>query len=695
MSGHRWRRWLYRVLALLWGTLAWGMLPGGARADNCSSLSDCYGTVASGLAATVGIALILATVVSLPSILSALESLAARSLGLDTTEAAKSAATDVASTPAGPSPLPTGPAPTPGPGGVDLARGGGANLSHGGHPLPPAPETGSLAKGSPGSLDSPGMPYEGSQSNTPRYPIAPPQPTAFGGPEAGHDLARGVPPAPPPATSPAAPAQDLSSAHPAGLATPGQPAGQTDLSRAVPPAAASQPTQPIDLSRMPGGAPPAPPDPNLGQAPFTPASFSPPAHSAGGIAGGDLSRGATTGEPLAGAGGHDLSAAYQPGHQAAPESSLARSAQPGGAETAPGQPQTDLGAGQHPPATGAETGQAPARTDLSAGHNAPTAGDQALSRGAAPPPATTAESLARGGNVPAADHNLARGPALPGNQSLASAPPPAALGTGLGAAVARQVLGQLPGLDHTTHLAAAAQSLGGAVASGADGGVAASEALRGLGLDAGAPVDLGSALVAPSADAAWSLRFLKASGAYELTPLDPLALAFLPAGAPVAFDPARGHAAFSRFLGWAETGTPRDALDRDPDVAAIRAAALTRIGQTRREAVERALGPADQQWATGNLFLGYRLAGWPDYLYVFEFDAGETLRSQGFVATQSPPGNTPLAAGMTRDAVWTRLGAPLAVDGWWPFERWRYRQPDGRLDSYEFAHGILRAHYRA
>ena len=100
-----------------------------------------------------------------------------------------------------------------------------------------------------------------------------------------------------------------------------------------------------------------------------------------------------------------------------------------------------------------------------------------------------------------------------------------------------------------------------------------------------------------------------------------------------------------------------------------------------------------RKWATGNLFLGYRLAGWPDYLYVF--DAGETLRSQGFVATPSIPGDTPLAAGMTRDAVWTRLGAPLAVDGWWPFERWRYRQPDGRLDSYEFAHGILRAHYRA
>jgi hypothetical protein len=544
------------------------------------------------------------------------------------------------------------------------------------------------------------MPYEGSQANTPRYPVAPPQPAAFGGPETGHDLARGVPPAPPPAAPPAAPGQDLSSAHPAGLATSGQPAGQTDLSRAVPPATAGQPTQPIDLSRMPGGVPPAPADPNLGHAPITPASFNPSPHGAGGIAGSDLSRGAQPGEPLADAGGHDLSAAHQPSHQAAPESSLARSAQPGGAETAPGQPQTDLSAGQHVPATGAETGQAPTQTDLSAGHNAPTAGDQSLSRGAAPPPSTAAESLAHSGSAPAADHNLARGAELPGNQSLAPAPPafsapPSALSTGMGAAIARQVLGQLPGLDHTTHLAAAAQSLGGAVASGADGGVAAGEALRGLGLDAGAPVDLGSALVVPSADAAWSLRFLKASGAYELTPLDPLALAFLPAGAPVAFDPARGHAAFSRFLSWAETGTPRDALDRDPDVAAIRAAALTRIGQTRREAVEHALGPADQQWATGNLFLGYRLAGWPDYLYVFEFDAGETLRSQGFVATPSIPGATPLAAGMTRDAVWTRLGAPLAVDGWWPFERWRYRQPDGRLDSYEFAHGILRAHYRA
>ncbi|HEY7982856.1 MAG TPA: hypothetical protein VID73_01730, partial [Ktedonobacterales bacterium] len=443
MSGQRWRRWLYCVLALLWGALAWGMLPGGARADNCSSLSDCYGTVASGLAATVGIALILATVVSLPSILSALESLAARSLGLDPTEAAKSAATDAASTPAGPTPPPAGPAPTPGPGGVDLSRTGYADLSRGSHPLPPAPEAGSLAKGSPGSLDTPGMPYEGSQANTPRYPVAPPQPAAFGGPETGHDLARGVPPAPPPAAPPAAPGQDLSSAHPAGLATSGQPAGQTDLSRAVPPATAGQPTQPIDLSRMPGGVPPAPADPNLGHAPITPASFNPSPHGAGGIAGSDLSRGAQPGEPLADAGGHDLSAAHQPSHQAAPESSLARSAQPGGAETAPGQPQTDLGAGRHIPATGAETGQAPAQTDLSAGHNAPTAGDQSLSRGAASPP-TAAESLARSGNAPAADHNLARGPALPGNQSLAPAPMPAALSTGMGAAVARQVLGQLP-----------------------------------------------------------------------------------------------------------------------------------------------------------------------------------------------------------------------------------------------------------
>ncbi|MGN6696728.1 MAG: hypothetical protein ACTHMR_01095 [Thermomicrobiales bacterium] len=680
MNGRRWRRWLSRALALLWGALAWGLLPGGARADNCSSLGDCYGTVASGLAATVGIALILATVVSLPSILSALESLAARSLGLDTTEATKAASHDATATPVGPTP-PTGPA--PGPGGMNLARPGGVDLSRGGHPLPPAPESGSLAKGPPGSLDSPGMPYEGSQAHTPRYRVAPPQPAAFGGPETGHDLSRGVPPA--------TPAQDLSPAHPAGLAAPGQPAAQTDLSRAAPPAA-GQPTQPIDLSRTPGAAPAASADPNLGQAPVTPASFSPAPHSAGGIAGGDLSRGAQAGEPLAG-GGHDLSAAHQTSAQAGPESSLARGVQPGGAETLPGQPQTNLSAGQHGPASGAELGRAPAQTDLGAGHSAPTAGDQSLSRGEAQSPSAAAEGLARGGNIPAADHNLARGPAFPGDQSLAAAPPPTTLGTGVGAAVARQVLGQLPGLDHTTHLAAVAQSLGGAVASGADGGVAASEALHGLGLDAGASVDLGSAVVLPSADAAWSLRFLKASGAYELTPLDPLALAFLPAGAPVAFDPVRGHAAFSRFLGWVEAGAPRDALDRDPDVAAIRAAALTRIGQTQRAAVERALGPADQQWATGNLFLGYRLAGWPDYLYVFEFDAGETLRSQGFVATPSVPGDAPLAAGMTRDAVWTRLGAPLAVDGWWPFERWRYRRPDGRLDSYEFAHGILRAHY--
>ena len=28
MNGQRWRRWLYRVLALVWGALAWGMLPG-------------------------------------------------------------------------------------------------------------------------------------------------------------------------------------------------------------------------------------------------------------------------------------------------------------------------------------------------------------------------------------------------------------------------------------------------------------------------------------------------------------------------------------------------------------------------------------------------------------------------------------------------------------------------------------------
>ena len=50
---------------------------------------------------------------------------------------------------------------------------------------------------------------------------------------------------------------------------------------------------------------------------------------------------------------------------------------------------------------------------------------------------------------------------------------------------------------------------------------------------------------------------------------------------------------------------------------------------------------------------------------------------------------------MTRDAAWSRLGPPAAADGWWPFERWRYRFPDGRVETYEFAHGILRRAVRA
>jgi hypothetical protein len=69
----------YRLGALALGALAWAALPGAAGADNCSGLGDCYPTVAAGLAATVGIALVLAVVVSLPSILASLEALAAGS----------------------------------------------------------------------------------------------------------------------------------------------------------------------------------------------------------------------------------------------------------------------------------------------------------------------------------------------------------------------------------------------------------------------------------------------------------------------------------------------------------------------------------------------------------------------------------------------------------------------------------------
>ena len=208
MNGQRWRRWLYRVLALLWGTLAWGMLPGGARADNCSSLSDCYGTVASGLAATVGIALILATVVSLPSILSALESLAARSLGLDPTEAAKSAAADVPQHRPAQRHYPPGQRP-------HLVQAALISRAVAARPLARQPSAAArardwlagegvsrLTRHTRDALRRLAVQYAAlSRRAASAHCVWRPL-------ETGHDLARGVPPAPPPAALPAAPGQE-------------------------------------------------------------------------------------------------------------------------------------------------------------------------------------------------------------------------------------------------------------------------------------------------------------------------------------------------------------------------------------------------------------------------------------------------------------------------------------------------------
>jgi hypothetical protein len=54
-------------------TLFGALLPRLAQADNCGSLSDCYGTIAAGIAAAIAIAAIVAVIVFLPEILAALE----------------------------------------------------------------------------------------------------------------------------------------------------------------------------------------------------------------------------------------------------------------------------------------------------------------------------------------------------------------------------------------------------------------------------------------------------------------------------------------------------------------------------------------------------------------------------------------------------------------------------------------------
>jgi hypothetical protein len=266
----------------------------------------------------------------------------------------------------------------------------------------------------------------------------------------------------------------------------------------------------------------------------------------------------------------------------------------------------------------------------------------------------------------------------------------------------QRALVQLPGADHVSHLELAAQQAAEAVAAGnlavQQGPAVAGQVLRALGLDAGAPVDLGDRVAIPAAGGGNALYVARASGALTLAPLDPQ----IPpsrataetAGRLAALGPVRARAAFGRYLRWAEGGARPDALAADPELAAARAAGLVAIGHAHRVDVERALGAPDRSWGGGaapSHFLAYRLAEWPRYLYVFEFDTRELLRSQGFVADPAAPPGAPLAPGMTRDAVWARLGPPRAIMGWWPFERWEYPGLGGRPANYEFAHGILLA----
>lgn len=734
----RLRLWLYRVAATLLGTLVWATLPGGVSADNCSGLSDCYGTVASALAATVGIALVLATVVSLPSILSALESMAARSLDPGTIPDPATAASTVTPTPTGDTDLSRGGYPDP-QGMQSMARGVPGMPGQGGAPI---------AGGRP-DLPLPGSPPDAMPPYQQATPPSPPQPgfVSAGGGQGGdmQDLGRGyaLPPGQPPAAlpqgqdgSPAQSLHDLSRAEapapppysyePAPRALPG------DLSRGAGPPEYGAAGPSVAPTGVGGGAPP-PYGQDLGRgfapgagagdatgvsapAGAAPASFAPASPSGGDalLSGQDAAPGDMTPVGYRET-GQDLSVGQRP---VAPSGGgpLPQPGAAGGAEPGSPQGQTDLTRGQSAPATGGDQGLGRAVVP-------PVGGDQSLARGSGAAELPASAAAPTGGDVApgqqygaptaqptAGPGDLARspvgsaGPAVtPPTPSSIAGPGPGlagaggvgpaagdAVGSSLGAAAASQVLAQAPYLDHTAQLVAAAQGIPPGVVPGAAGAAASVELVHGLGLETGPQLDLGGAIVTTSADATRALRFLPASGTFEVVPLDQQARALLLVGAVVALDPSRGRAAFGRYLRWAESGAPLDLLERDPDLAVLRATGLTRIGLARRADVQRALGPADQEWASGNRYFGYRVAEWPGYLYVFEFDPAEILRNQGFVASPSPPADRPLAVGMTRDAVWSRIGQPNVADGWWPFERWRYRNADGRVEAYEFAHGILR-----
>ena len=60
------------LLGLVAAALAVTLLPRRVLADNCGSLSDCYGVIAAAIAAAVAIAAIIALIVFLPEILAAL-----------------------------------------------------------------------------------------------------------------------------------------------------------------------------------------------------------------------------------------------------------------------------------------------------------------------------------------------------------------------------------------------------------------------------------------------------------------------------------------------------------------------------------------------------------------------------------------------------------------------------------------------
>ena len=96
--------------------------------------------------------------------------------------------------------------------------------------------------------------------------------------------------------------------------------------------------------------------------------------------------------------------------------------------------------------------------------------------------------------------------------------------------------------------------------------------------------------------------------------------------------------------------------------------------ETTADDVVRALGAPDERAPEE---LAYALPHRPGYLYVFQFARGGKHLLASFFRRRDQRSLPPLgaalaAAGATAEEVRAVLGAPSAVDGWWPNDTWHY-----------------------